>query len=201
MKRRILASVYPRRWHSFAPQRLPTLRLHLCTDTGALTRKAARQREPFRSTAVCSEAPQSTKVKASWKSASETPIFREGDPRDAGAKQLRHRWEKAGDDEQGTGVFNGDVGEIIRIFPQQECMVIRFDDRIATYTFDMLNELSWRTPLPYINRRAASLDAVVLALSDGLPRKLLTRTTFSTPRSHARSVCRYRRESGVVRIW
>ena len=50
-------------------------------------------------------------------------------------------WEKQGDDEQGTGVFNGDVGEIIRIFPQQECMVIRFDDRIATYTFDMLNEL------------------------------------------------------------
>ena len=39
-------------------------------------------------------------------------------------------------------MFNGDVGEIIRIFfPQQECMVIRFDDRIATYTFDMLNEL------------------------------------------------------------
>ena len=36
-------------------------------------------------------------------------------------------WEKQGDDEQGTGVFNGDVGEIIRIFPQQECMVIRFD--------------------------------------------------------------------------
>ncbi len=25
-------------------------------------------------------------------------------------------WEKQGDDEQGTGVFNGDVGEIIRIF-------------------------------------------------------------------------------------
>ena len=38
---------------------------------------------------------------------------------------FRHRVGKQGDDEQGTGVFNGDVGEIIRIFPQQECMVIR----------------------------------------------------------------------------
>ena len=68
-------------------------------------------------------------------------IFREGDR----VMQVRNNydivWERREDEEQGTGIFNGDVGEILQIFPQQECMVIRFDDRIATYTYDMLGEL------------------------------------------------------------
>ena len=68
-------------------------------------------------------------------------IFREGDR----VMQVRNNydiiWEKRENDEQGMGIFNGDVGEILQIFPRQECMVIRFDDRIATYTYDMLGEL------------------------------------------------------------
>ena len=68
-------------------------------------------------------------------------VFREGDR----VMQVRNNydivWERQEDGEPGTGVFNGDVGEIVQIFPQQECMVIRFDDRVATYTYDMLTEL------------------------------------------------------------
>ena len=68
-------------------------------------------------------------------------IFREGDR----VMQVRNNydivWERECGDETGTGVFNGDVGELERIYPQQECLIVRFDDRLATYTFDMLNEL------------------------------------------------------------
>ena len=113
-------------------------------------------------------------------------VFREGDR----VMQVRNNydivWEKQGDDEQGTGVFNGDVGEIIRIFPQQECMVIRFDDRIATYTFDMLNELELAYAVTVHKSQGSEFDAVVLALSDGLPRKLLTRNILYTAITRAK---------------
>ena len=49
-------------------------------------------------------------------------------------------WEKA-DGTVGTGMFNGDVGRIVEIDPSGELLVVNFDDRIATYTLDMLNEI------------------------------------------------------------
>ena len=114
-------------------------------------------------------------------------IFRLGDK----VMQVRNNydivWEKEDDpDEVGSGMFNGDVGEIIRIFPQQECMVIRFDDRIATYTFDMLNELELAYAVTVHKSQGSEFDAVVLALSDGLPRKLLTRNILYTAITRAK---------------
>lgn len=113
-------------------------------------------------------------------------IFREGDR----VMQVRNNydivWEKQGEDEQGTGVFNGDVGEILRIFPQQECMVIRFDDRVATYTFDMLNELELAYAVTVHKSQGSEFEAVVLALSDGLPRRLLTRNILYTAITRAK---------------
>src|SRR5699024_9940362 len=84
------------------------------------------------------------------------------------------------DGEPGTGVFNGDVGEIVQIFPQQECMVIRFDDRVATYTYDMLNELELAYAVTVHKSQGSEFEAVVLALSDGLPGRLLTRDILYT---------------------
>ncbi|MFR0923328.1 MAG: ATP-binding domain-containing protein [Butyricicoccaceae bacterium] len=71
-------------------------------------------------------------------------------------------------------------------FPQQECMVIRFDDRIATYTFDMLNELELAYAVTVHKSQGSEFDAVVLALSDGLPRKLLTRNILYTAITRAK---------------
>ena len=94
-------------------------------------------------------------------------------------------WEKQGDDEQGTGVFNGDVGEIIRIFPQQECMVIRFDDRIATYTFDMLNELELAYAVTVHKSQGSEYPAVILAAASAAP-SLLVRGVLYTAITRAR---------------
>ena len=49
-------------------------------------------------------------------------------------------WEKD-DGTAGSGIFNGDVGVIQDIDPSGELIVIRFDDRTATYTADMLAQL------------------------------------------------------------
>ena len=96
-------------------------------------------------------------------------------------------WEREGsDDETGTGVFNGDVGELERIYPQQECLVVRFDDRLATYTFDMLNELELAYAVTVHKSQGSEFDAVVLALSDGLPRRLLTRNILYTAITRAK---------------
>ena len=67
--------------------------------------------------------------------------FREGDR----VMQIRNNydimWKKCDGSAVGTGMFNGDIGIITRIDPQQEMMTVVFDDREADYDFTQLNEL------------------------------------------------------------
>ncbi len=67
-------------------------------------------------------------------------VFREGDRVMQTRNDYDVVWERA-DGTAGTGVFNGDVGQILRIDPGGELLTIAFDDRTATYTADMLAEL------------------------------------------------------------
>ncbi|WNX83413.1 ATP-dependent RecD-like DNA helicase [Agathobaculum sp. NTUH-O15-33] len=113
-------------------------------------------------------------------------VFREGDR----VMQVRNNydivWEKSGEEEAGTGIFNGDVGELVRIYPQQECLIVRFDDKLATYTFDMLNELELAYAVTVHKAQGSEFDAVVLALSSGIPRRLLTRNILYTAITRAK---------------
>jgi len=114
-------------------------------------------------------------------------VFREGDR----VMQVRNNydimWER-GKDEQGVGVFNGDVGEILEISPQQECMTIRFDDRVATYTYDMLGELELAYAVTVHKSQGSEFDAVVLALSGDIPKRLLTRNILYTAITRAKKL-------------
>ena len=67
-------------------------------------------------------------------------VFREGDRVMQTRNDYDVIWEKE-DGTAGTGVFNGDVGTILRIDPGGELLSIAFDDRVVTYTADMLAEL------------------------------------------------------------
>ncbi len=49
-------------------------------------------------------------------------------------------WKKD-DEENGVGVFNGDIGEIIFIDKSIGRVKIRYDDRVADYSVDMMSEL------------------------------------------------------------
>ncbi|MBQ7355016.1 MAG: ATP-dependent RecD-like DNA helicase [Clostridia bacterium] len=66
-------------------------------------------------------------------------IFREGDK----VMQIKNNydilWTRG--EEEGSGIFNGDIGRIEQINFADETMVLRFDDRIAEYDFSQMEEL------------------------------------------------------------
>ena len=67
-------------------------------------------------------------------------VFREGDRVMQTRNDYDVIWTKE-DGTAGTGIFNGDVGQILSIEPDGETLTIAFDDRVAGYTADMLSEL------------------------------------------------------------
>lgn len=113
-------------------------------------------------------------------------VFREGDR----VMQIRNNydilWERADGREQGSGMFNGDVGEILQIFPGQECLLVKFDDKLATYTFDMLDELELAYAMTVHKAQGSEFDAVIVALSGGISRRLLTRNILYTAITRAK---------------
>ena len=113
-------------------------------------------------------------------------VFREGDR----VMQIRNNydivWERIDGHDQGTGMFNGDVGEILQIFPGQECLLVKFDDKIATYTFDMLDELELAYAMTVHKAQGSEFEAVVVALSSGVSRRLLTRNILYTAITRAK---------------
>ena len=115
-------------------------------------------------------------------------VFREGDR----VMQIRNNydivWERMDNHEQGTGMFNGDVGEILQIFPGQECLIVKFDDKLATYTFDMLDELELAYAMTVHKAQGSEFEAVIVALSAGVPRRLLTRNILYTAITRAKKL-------------
>ena len=67
-------------------------------------------------------------------------VFREGDRVMQTRNDYDVVWEKE-DGTAGTGIFNGDVGTILQIEQGGELLTIAFDERVATYTADMLTEI------------------------------------------------------------
>ena len=113
-------------------------------------------------------------------------IFREGDR----VMQVRNNydivWESLDGSETGTGMFNGDVGEITQIYPAQECLIVRFDDKFATYTYDMLGELELAYAMTVHKAQGSEFEAVVVAVSNGMSRRLLTRSILYTAITRAK---------------
>lgn len=115
-------------------------------------------------------------------------VFREGDR----VMQVRNNydivWERSDGNESGCGMFNGDVGEIVQIAPERECLTVRYDDRLATYTFDMLNELELAYAMTVHKAQGSEFDAVVVALSPGVNPRLLTRNILYTAITRAKKL-------------
>ena len=66
--------------------------------------------------------------------------FREGDKVMQTRNNYDITWSK--DDENGEGIFNGDIGEILAIHKKQDEIIIDFEGRIAVYTISMMEQLS-----------------------------------------------------------
>lgn len=96
-------------------------------------------------------------------------LFREGDK----VMQIRNNydliWERD-NGEEGMGVFNGDIGVIEMINKPSASILVRYDDHIAEYAFEMANELELAYAVTVHKSQGNEYDAVILPLGDGRSR-------------------------------
>ncbi len=112
--------------------------------------------------------------------------FREGDR----VMQIRNNYDlpwKGTHGEYGTGVFNGDVGEIVRIDPREDAITISFDGREAAYEASMLVELELAYAMTAHKSQGSEYRAVIFVPFAGAP-MLLTRGVLYTAITRAREL-------------
>ena len=93
-------------------------------------------------------------------------------------------WEKD-DGTAGSGVFNGDVGVIQDIDSSGELIVLRFDDRTATYTADLLSQLDMAYAITVHKSQGSEYPAVILVSAPAAP-SLMVRGVLYTAITRAR---------------
>ena len=111
--------------------------------------------------------------------------FREGDK----VMQIKNNYDiiwKSGD-AQGMGVFNGDIGTILRIDAQNEQAQIRFDDKNVVYEFNMLDELEPAYAITVHKSQGSEYPIVVIPLGSA-PSMLLSRNLLYTAVTRAQSM-------------
>ena len=96
-------------------------------------------------------------------------------------------WKKTDGSAVGTGIFNGDIGSIVKIDPQMETVTIIFDDREADYDFTQLNELEPAYAMTVHKSQGSEYRAVILAAWSGSP-YLLSRSVLYTAITRAREL-------------
>ncbi|NLG37460.1 MAG: ATP-dependent RecD-like DNA helicase [Clostridiales bacterium] len=118
-------------------------------------------------------------------------VLREGDK----VMQIRNNygleWRRelpGGGEEEGEGVFNGDVGFIERIDEEGKMLTVRFDDgRMADYEFAQTDELMLAYAVSIHKSQGSEFPVVVLPLLSGPP-MLLTRNLLYTAITRAREM-------------
>ena len=91
-------------------------------------------------------------------------------------------------EEEGIGVFNGDMGRIRSINEFEEVLEVRFDDgREARYTYNMADELEHAFAVTIHKSQGSEYPAVVIPLYPG-PDKLLNRNLLYTAVTRAKEL-------------
>ena len=89
------------------------------------------------------------------------------------------------DQNAGSGVFNGDIGTIVFIDTAEREMVVRFDDKEATYSGDMLDELEHAWAVTVHKSQGSEYPFVIVPMY-AAPPLLLTRNLLYTAVTRAR---------------
>lgn len=95
-------------------------------------------------------------------------IFREGDK----VMQIRNNYDLpvvTSEGKEEAGVFNGDIGIILSIYPREKQVKVQFEDRVATYGYDQLSELEPAYAITVHKSQGSEFDAVVLVLGEMTP--------------------------------
>jgi len=114
-------------------------------------------------------------------------VFREGDR----VMQIRNNydiaWKRKDGGAPGTGIFNGDIGEILAVDHGAETLTVAFDEKIAEYTFEQLPELEPAYAMTVHKSQGSEYRAVVLCALGGSP-YLLSRSVLYTAVTRAREL-------------
>jgi exodeoxyribonuclease V alpha subunit len=114
-------------------------------------------------------------------------IFRKGDK----VMHIKNNYQLEWLDEhgrEGEGVFNGDMGIVLSVDPEERTLVVYFDDgRTAEYEFAMLEELELAYCLSVHKSQGSEFACVVMPCVGGPP-MLLTRNLFYTALTRAKEL-------------
>lgn len=113
-------------------------------------------------------------------------VFREGDK----VMQIKNNYELEWfreDDSEGTGIFNGDIGTVIKIDPLNQTMRICFDDKFVNYDFASLDELEHAYAITVHKSQGCEYPFVIIPLYNA-PHILLTRNLFYTAVTRAKKM-------------
>ncbi len=117
-------------------------------------------------------------------------VFREGDKVMQIKNNYRLEWKKTQRGrlvETGEGVYNGDMGTIMKIDSDAQIMQVLFDDeKLAEYEFSMLDELSLAYCVSVHKSQGSEFPIVILPLLGGQP-MLMTRNLLYTAVTRARA--------------
>ncbi len=73
------------------------------------------------------------------------------------------------DGSEECGIFNGDIGIIEHISPKDKILSIRFEDRLAEYPYECLEELDYAYAITAHKSQGSEFEIVVLSLPDAVP--------------------------------
>ena len=114
-------------------------------------------------------------------------VFRVGDRVMQTKNNYDIEWESGNGVDQtvGSGVFNGDIGTVIFIDPSEGEMVVSFDDKEATYTGEMLDELEHAWAVTVHKSQGSEYPFVIVPMYNAPP-LLLIRNLLYTAVTRAR---------------
>lgn len=113
-------------------------------------------------------------------------IFREGDK----VMQIKNNYDLEYTRENGEvdiGVFNGDIGQIVKIDKYNKTLKVKFDDKIYVYEQDIFNQLEHAWAITVHKSQGSEFKAVILCLSD-TPNELQYRNLLYTAFTRAKQL-------------
>ncbi|MBO7195781.1 MAG: ATP-dependent RecD-like DNA helicase [Clostridia bacterium] len=112
-------------------------------------------------------------------------VFREGDRVMQIVNNYDIEWEKNG--ATGVGLFNGDIGVVERIDYSDETVSVRFDDKVAQYSYDMLEELELAYAITVHKSQGSEYPVVIIPMFSCAP-MLMARNLLYTAVTRAKSM-------------
>ena len=112
-------------------------------------------------------------------------VFREGDK----VMQTRNNYdiEWTGDGKQGSGIFNGDIGIIVKLDNKKQIAHIRFDERYAEYDYSLFEDLEHAYAITVHKSQGSEYPFVIMPIYD-CPPMLMTRNLLYTAVTRAKRI-------------